>query len=287
MNRPFMKYLASLLLLSSNGVISVNLQLSSTDTVFFRALLGTMSLIVAFVITRQHWTWRENRYDAVLAVLAGVVTALNWLVLFTAYRLIGVSLSIIFFYCGPAVAILLSPILFKERLTAVKLIMLVCVMAGICAICGQAVTTGITIEGLVYGAISALTFAGMIIFNKKMVAMPGLERVIIQIAVAGVILFGAVLWEHGLTFSIAPSDIMPLLFLCITNTGLAYYLYYSSMPGLSLQTISVCGYLEPVVAVFWSVLFLHEMMTPWQWVGAILIIGSAIWSEKKQQKNES
>lgn len=285
MNRSLATYLASLLILSSNGIIAADMLLSSTDIVFYRALIGSMALIAVFVALKQHWTWRENRHDTILAILAGIATAGNWLFVFTAYRLMGVSLTIVINYSGPAIAILLAPLFLKERITIVKLIMLVCVMAGVCAISGQAATTGITMEGILCASLAALCFAFMIILNKKIIAMPDLERVIIQIMMAGVVLFGAALWEHGMAFYITQSDMPAMICLALINTGLAYYLYYSPMPNLSLQTVSVCGYLEPVSALFLSAVILGEMLTPLQWVGAILIIGSAVWSEIKQHKS--
>ncbi len=49
---------------------------------------------------------------------------------------------------------------------------------------------------------------------------------------------------------------------------------------VSFLTVAVCGYLEPLSAVLFSVLFLKEKMLPLQFMGAILILGGALFSEK-------
>ena len=46
-----------------------------------------------------------------------------------------------------------------------------------------------------------------------------------------------------------------------------------------VQTVAVCGYLEPLSAVIFSALLLHERLTPPQLIGACLIIGGALFAE--------
>ena len=70
-----------------------------------------------------------------------------------------------------------------------------------------------------------------------------------------------------------------ILWLALLNTGIGCYFYFSSFSVLPVQTVAVCGYLEPLSAIFFSVIFLHEAMLPLQWLGAALIIGGAILSE--------
>ena len=43
-----------------------------------------------------------------------------------------------------------------------------------------------------------------------------------------------------------------------------------------MQTVAICGYLEPLSAVLFSVAFLKEAMLPLQIVGTVLIIGGAM-----------
>jgi hypothetical protein len=72
---------------------------------------------------------------------------------------------------------------------------------------------------------------------------------------------------------IAAEDWPPILWIGLLNTGISCYLYFSSMGRLPVQTVAICGYLEPLSAVIFSVLFLQEVLRPVQMIGAIDIGG--------------
>ena len=48
---------------------------------------------------------------------------------------------------------------------------------------------------------------------------------------------------------------------------------------LPVQTVAVCGYLEPLAAVVFAAALLHETMLPLQILGAVLILGGAAGAE--------
>ena len=81
---------------------------------------------------------------------------------------------------------------------------------------------------------------------------------------------------------IAPTSMVPILILGLLNTGIGCYFYFSSIGKLKVQTVAICGYLEPLSAVLFSVAFLKETMLPLQIIGAVLIIGGAMYSELKK-----
>lgn len=70
-----------------------------------------------------------------------------------------------------------------------------------------------------------------------------------------------------------------ILLLGIVNTGFGCWCYFSAIGSLPVQTVAVCGYLEPLSAVIFSALLLHERLTPPQLIGACLIIGGALFAE--------
>ncbi len=85
--------------------------------------------------------------------------------------------------------------------------------------------------------------------------------------------------RQGLSMEIAAGDWFPILLLGLVNTGVGCYCYFSSIGDLPAQSVAVCGYLEPLSAVLLSVLILHETMAPLQILGAVLIIGGAVFGE--------
>lgn len=83
---------------------------------------------------------------------------------------------------------------------------------------------------------------------------------------------------------IRTQDLPAILFLGLANTGLGALLYFSAVGKLPVQTVSICGYLEPLFAVVLSAVILGETFGPLQVVGAICIIGGAILGEIANSK---
>ena len=75
------------------------------------------------------------------------------------------------------------------------------------------------------------------------------------------------------------NQVRNVLLLGIVNTGFGCWCYFSALGALPVQTVAVCGYLEPLSAVIFSALLLHERLTPLQITGACLIIGGALFAE--------
>ena len=69
------------------------------------------------------------------------------------------------------------------------------------------------------------------------------------------------------------------LALGFVNTGIGCFLYFSSLSMLPVQTVAVCGYLEPLSAVLFAALLLGEKMTALQITGGICIIDGAMIGE--------
>lgn len=83
----------------------------------------------------------------------------------------------------------------------------------------------------------------------------------------------------SLFLAAAAASWLPILWLGLVNTGLAYYLYFSSLQKLPGQTASLLCYLDPLTSLVLSAAFLHERLLPMQLLGAALILGGAVLGE--------
>jgi len=135
--------------------------------------------------------------------------------------------------------------------------------------------------------LSAVMYAVMVIFNKKAKNITGMENTIIQLLVSFLTVAVFVIVKQGAAINILPSDVIPILILGVINTGIGCYLYFSSIGYLPVQTVSICGYLEPLSAVLLSAVILGETMHIVQIIGAVLILCGAAGSELiKQEKTK-
>jgi drug/metabolite transporter (DMT)-like permease len=279
MKQAYFKYILALLLFGSNGVVASYIGLTSYEIVLLRSLLGSTLLIAIFFFTGRKLTALHHKKDFYYILLSGIAMGADWLLLFEAFAQIGVSLAMLINYCGPAIVVALSPLLFKERLTLQKLTSLIATLIGVFLISGQAATEGVNFRGIFCAGLSAVSYAAMVIFNKKSVQVTGMENSTLQLFFTFITVAIYVGFKQGFYMEIATGDWLPILWIGLLNTGISCYLYFSSIGHLPVQTVAICGYLEPLSAVLFSVLFLREILQPIQVLGAVLIIGGAIFAE--------
>ena len=87
-------------------------------------------------------------------------------------------------------------------------------------------------------------------------------------------------FKTGYKISVSETDLIWVIVLGLINTSLGCYFYFSSIGNLPVQTVAICGYIEPLSAVILSALILGETMFPLQIVGAILIIGCLLYTSR-------
>lgn len=279
MGRAYAKYLFALLLFGSNGIVASYIALSSYEIVFLRTLIGSLMLLGIFLLTRQKISVLQNRRHLINLTVSGAAMGASWMFLYEAYRQIGVGSASLAYYCGPVIVMALSPLLFHEKLSWPKTIGFLAVLCGITLVNLQAVQEGSTGWGLFCGGMSAVLYAVMVIFNKRARSLTGLENSTLQLTVSFLTVAVFLWFKQGFLIQISGGDLLPILILGLVNTGLGCYFYFSSIGRLPVQTVAICGYLEPLSAVIFSVLFLKEYLQPIQILGAALIIGGALFGE--------
>ena len=275
-------YILSLLIFGTNGLYVSNISLSSGQTVLMRTLIGGI-LLTCLVLFRGGFDRANVRGERKALILGGTALGLNWVTLFGAYRLLNVSLATLIYYVGPILVLLFSPILFHEKLSGRKILSAAVVAAGLICISGSIVVSGMNSLGLIAAVLSALFYAALIIFNKKIVRTGGLQTAAIELDVAFAVVLVYTLCAEGLP-RIMADDLPYIAGIGFINTGLAYLLYFSGLQKLSGQSAALISYLDPVSALLFSAIWLREAMTPVQMLGAIFIIGGAMVGEIKTQR---
>ncbi|MGL4666782.1 MAG: DMT family transporter [Saezia sp.] len=216
-------------------------------------------------------------------MISGTATGASWLFLYEAYVQIGVSMATLAYYCGPVIVMTLAPFIFHEKLTKFKLLGFMIVLVGMLLVNFQELHTGFS-SGLLCGIMSAFMYAAMVIFNKKSINITGLENAMWQLIISFTVVAVFTFFQQGVHIDIPTGSILPILILGIVNTGIACYLYFSSFSQLPAQSVAICGYLDPVAALVFSTIFLHEHLTGLQLVGTVFILGGAALGELFRQK---
>lgn len=279
MKRSYYKYISALLLFGSNGIVASFIALSSYEIVLLRTLIGSILLIVLFTLSNGKLTFVKHKKQFLCLAVSGIAMGASWMLLYEAYVRIGVSIASLLYYCGPVIVMALSPLLFKEKLTVLKIAGFLSVLCGVVFINGNALTSSSDHFGILCGLLSAVMYAFMVIFNKKAKNITGLENATLQLFVSFLIVAIFVGFKQGFMMDIPAASVLPLFILGLLNTGIGCYFYFTSIGSLPVQTVAICGYLEPLSAVLFSVIFLKETMLPVQIMGTVLILGGALFSE--------
>ena len=283
MKTAYIKYILSLLLFGTNGIVASYIALTSYEIVFSRTLIGSILLIALFKLSGGKFTFREHKKDLMYIALSGIAMGTSWMFLFEAYRQIGVGIATLMYYCGPVIVMILSPLIFKEKLTYAKVTGFGVVIAGLVLVNGDTSGGSTNVWGLFCGGMSAVTYFFMVVLNKKSEHITGMENTIIQLTAGFFTAAVFLLIRQGLVIDLPGVNLLAVAVLGVVNTGIGCYLYFSSLSGLPVQSVAVLSYLDLLSAVVFSAVFLSEKMSGVQIIGAVLIIGGAMFGELKKE----
>ena len=272
-------YIASLLIFGSNGVFAAHIDLSSAEIVCMRTLIGSAALILVLLLSRTGLDWGAMRREALKLIAAGICLGVNWALLFEAYKLMSVSMATLTYYTSPVIVLLLSPVLLKEKQSVRAYIGMAAAVVGLVLAVGLS-DAAITATGLLVGLGSAVFYAALIVFNKKIDGVSGLPLTTIEMVIAACVMVPYVLLTGGrIGFPPDMEGTLYLLFLCLVNTGLTCFMYFSSMNKLPARAVALFGYVDPVSALIFSAVFLGDRLGVAQLAGAALVFAGAAWGQ--------
>jgi len=274
-------FIAAMLIFGSIGLFVKSIYLPSGQIAFARGAIGCCFLMAAGLFSGNKPSWKAIRQNLIALVLSGAAIGFNWILLFQAYRYTSIANATLSYYFAPVFVIFLSPFLLRERLSIVKSACVVAAVAGLFMIIGYGAGAGKNhIVGIVYGLMAAVLYSAVVIINKFIKSLGGMETTIIQLAIATVVLFPYIMASEKIQiFGLDIRSSLLLLAVGVIHTGLAYLLYFTALKQLDGQTIAVLSYIDPISAVIFASIIFAEPMSPWQILGAALVLGAGIVSE--------
>ena len=280
--RPVWMLVASMLIFGSIGIFRRAIPVSSAFLAFSRGMLGGAFLLAFMKLRRQPAAERLPARDAVRLAVTGAVMGVNWMLLFEAYNYTTVAVATLCYYMEPAIVILLSAWIFRERITAKKAVCAAIAVVGMVLVSGAAggpdARAG-SARGILLGLAAAVCYSAVVIMNKRIRGVDAFRKTAIQLLSAGAVMIPYLLATGGSAGTFSPSAVLLLLVVGFVHTGVAYLLYFGSMDALKAQSVAILSYVDPVAALLLSAVFLKEPLSLSGAVGALLIIGSAVVSE--------
>ena len=280
-----MKILTSMAIFGTVGIFVRFIPMASAGIAFCRGVLGCVFLLAMMALTGQKPNWEDIRRNGRTLVLSGIAIGINWILLFEAYRYTTVAIATICYYLAPAFLTLGSPLV-GEKLTAKKLACIGVAMVGMVFVSGvfQGGQQG-SFLGIALGVGAAVFYASVILLNKKLSPISAYDKTLCQLASASAVVAPYILLTGGIYFGdMSMLSWILLGVLGIVHTGFAYALYFGGIRDVHAQTAAILSYLDPVLSILLSALILRERLDIFSVTGAVLILGSALYSELPSRK---
>lgn len=266
-----------------------NIPLSSAEIALYRAVLAAVLTGIYIAAAKKNAEFKRIRRELPLILVSGAAMGINWILLFEAYRYTSVSVATLSYYFAPVIVIIACPFLFRERLTVKQVFCFVMATAGVVLITGVGgLGSGSEIKGIALGLSAAVFYASVILLNKRIRTVDGINRTFIQFITAAAVLLPYTAAAEGFhLMSLDFAGTLNLLAVGFIHTGVTYCLYFSSVTGLTGQQAAVLSYIDPLVAVVMSVTVLGESITPLQAAGGLMILGFTLLNEVRIKTNRT
>ena len=256
------------------------INVSSSELALYRAILASVLVGIFLLITKQKIGIDSIKKELWLLLLSGAAMGVNWIFLFEAYKYTTVSVATLSYYFAPVLVMVMSPFLFKEKLSSKQILCFVMSTVGLVLITGVVAGGKQDLLGIAFGLGAAVLYTAVMLLNKFIKGVAGLHRTFIQFLAAIVVLVPYVMLTEG--FHLKGLDNIgwgALLVVGIVHTGIAYCMYFAALKELPGQKVAILSYVDPLVAVLVSMIWLNEKMTAPQILGGLLILGFTLWSE--------
>ena len=284
MNKAKCSLLTAMTIFGTVGIFVRYIPLPAATVALFRGVLGLLFLLGLMVATGKKPQWQQIRKNLLVLLLSGGAMGLNWVFLFESYNHTTVATATICYYLAPVFLVLASPLL-GERLTVRKSLLCTVALVGMVFVSGGLEGGFTGGRGIAFAVGAAVLYGAVMFLNKRLGPIDAYDKSIVQLAAAAVVILPYCLLTGGFGMDqMVGRDYGLLAMVGIVHTGIAYWLYFGALGKLPSQTVALFSYLDPMIAIVLSALWLREPLG-WQGIlGAVLILGSALLSEIPERK---
>jgi drug/metabolite transporter (DMT)-like permease len=243
----------------------------------FRTVIGAVG-IALYLSLRRQWSRRgvQAFRRSAISGLAQVLTALGFL---GAVAFIDVSLAALIFYFHPFLVAVVGHFRGDMAMSPIRTVCIGTAITGLALVFGVTFTTlsplgiGLSLVGMI--AITVLIFVvadvskavGPIPANFYMTLWSSLY--LLPIVVVGPWLG----WVDEMALPTSSKGWIAVLGAGVTTTT-GYVLFFVGARIIGTTRAVIWTVTEPIFAIFLAIILVNEWLTPWQWLGVVLVIAS-------------
>ena len=265
--------------------------LEAMEIVEARAALTAAAMFAALVLFRRDLL-RVNIRDLWVFAGGGIVSVILFnFCYFQTIQRASLSTAAILLYTSPVFVLLLSVLLFGEKLTKKKILCLMMAITGCALSSGLAGGMALSPMTLLFGLGSGFGYGLYSIFSR-FALQKGYHPITIT---AYIFLFGALggipLTDFGQLIRVAGADGSNLAYLgtyTLVTTIVPYISYTTGLQQVENGVAAVLACIEPVMATVFGIFVFSEMPTLSGWLGILLVLIAltALNLQPKKQQSE-
>ncbi|RLE66560.1 MAG: EamA/RhaT family transporter [Thermoprotei archaeon] len=247
-------------------------KLPSPIFVFYRVLVASI-FITLMIIAEGGISSLKIEENIKTVLISGVFLTLNWIFFFYAVLLTTVANATLLYYTGPVIAIVLAPIIAKEKQPGWVIAPVGMAMTGILLILSEGLSAGNPI-GLFFGLLAGLSYGILAAIGKLASSRNRPEIIVLYQCLISIIILTPFLFVIDYSMEWITSII--LIIVGVVHTALALRLWYSALGSIPMSLASILSYLDPVFAVLLAWIFLGQIPSLSTIIGGVLIITAGV-----------
>lgn len=265
------------ILFGATGIFGALITADALMITWGRALFAVFTLIVlSRLFSKESAQWASTcaswRRQPAAFLFSGAMLAVHWVTFFFAVKVGGVAVATLGFASFPAFITLIEAVLLREKVGRAEWLRLLLVSLGLVLITPSFEWADQGTEGLVWGVLSGAAFGVLAVLNRRKLSHINAFQVAgLQNALVFIFLFP---WVASSLGQVSVSDWLLIAALGMVCTGLAHWLFVSSLRQLPARTAGLVVASEPLYAILFAWMLFDQMPSARMLVGAAVMMAA-------------
>jgi drug/metabolite transporter (DMT)-like permease len=242
------------------------------SVLFFRFSIASIIMIPSMIVRKIPFP--KGRFLIGLILMGGIGYVGQSFCYFTALTMASAGLVAILLYLYPAIVVIFSTLLFKERITGLK------ILALLLALTGTVLTIGLGGGGSLLGIALAMTapfiYSAYILAGSKITKEVDILSSSTVVMISASLVFGALIAVRGFNIPQTLVGWGGVFAIALLSTVIAIITFFAGLKRIGPTNASMLSTFEPVTTVVLAAIVFGEEITFTRIVGGVLILMAVI-----------
>ena len=268
--------------ISTSGVLGRYINMPSEVIIFFRATFAMVILFLFLKYKRVDFKLKSSKHRFPF-LIGGVFMGVHWVTYFYALKLSNVAIGMLSLYTFPVMIAFLEPVFLKVKFNPIYIVLGILVLIGLYVLSPNFTIESTTVQGIVFGLVSALCYAIRILILKKYVHQyNGVLLMFYQTVIISICLMPTLFFMDISGFQ---SQLPYLLLLAFLTTAIGHSLMVYSLQFFSASTTSIISSIQPIFGIILAFIFLSEIPAVNTFIGGSLILATVVIESIRSKKS--